>query len=361
MAIRKVGDCRILGELGKGGMGVVYRGVHEGLQREVAIKELTADGAKNKEALSRFRREAIALAGFRHQNIVTLYDLVEKNDALYMVMELVDGPTLTELIREGPLPSEVVAVLGVQLAGALEHAHFARIIHRDLKPANVMVSKLGEVKLMDFGIAKDQELDPLTKTGMAVGTPAYMSPEQITGGEVDARTDLYSLGLLMHEALTGQRAFTGQTPGEIFAKVAQGKPPSLRKQAPHVPAELRAVVNRAIEREPRRRYFDAAEMRRALERFVAKRVKISEPALLVGFLHQRHKVTETEALARLSQTEMTLAQKLEAASPRELSKARRRWPLRLVVTMLALGASAYLSWPWWLPRVQAQWARLFAH
>ncbi len=358
--VRKVGDCRILGELGKGGMGVVYRGVHEGLQREVAIKELPAELSKNREALSRFRREAIALASFRHQNIVTLYDLVEKNDALYMVMELVDGPTLTELIKEGPLPPEVAAVLAVQLAAALEHAHFARIIHRDLKPGNVMVSKRGEVKLMDFGIAKDQELDPLTKTGMAVGTPAYMSPEQITGGEVDARTDIYSLGLLLYEMLSGQRAYTGQSAGEIFSKVAQGRAPPLKKIAPEVPAELRAIVNRAIQREAKRRYADAAELRRSLEKYVAKRLKLSEPALLVGFLHQRHKVSESEVLARLSQTEMTMAQKLNLPV-KEQASGRRRWRLRLAMTMLALGASAYLSWPWWLPRLQEQWARLFPH
>ncbi len=360
MAIRKVGDCRILGELGKGGMGVVYRGVHEALQREVAIKELPGELSKNKEALSRFRREAIALAGFRHQNIVTLYDLVEKNDALYMVMELVDGPTLTELLKEGPFPPVVAAVVGVQLAGALEHAHFSRIVHRDLKPANVMVSKRGEVKLMDFGIAKDQQLDPLTKTGMAVGTPAYMSPEQITGGEVDARTDVYSLGLLLYEMLSGVRAYTGSSAGEIFAKVAQGRAPALKKVAPQVPAELRAVVNRATQKDAAKRYFDAAEMRRSLERYVAKQLKIAEPALLVGFLHQRHKVTETEALARLTQTEMTVAQRLEAAPAAAVAKARRRWPLRLAMAAVALGASAYFSWPWWLPLVQAQWARWFA-
>jgi serine/threonine protein kinase len=360
VAIRKVGDCRILGELGKGGMGVVYKGVHEALQREVAIKELPAELAKNKEALSRFRREAIALAGFRHQNIVTLYDLVEKNDALYMVMELVDGPTLTELIKEGPLPPEVAAVMTLQLAAALEHAHFARIIHRDLKPSNVMVSKQGEVKLMDFGIAKDQQLDPLTRTGMAVGTPAYMSPEQVSGGDVDARTDLYSLGLVLYEMLSGIRAYSGSSPGEIFAKVALGNAPPLKKVAPSVPAELRAIVARATQKSPAKRYFDAAELRRALERFVAKRVKISEPALLVGFLHQRHKVTDTEALARLTQTEMTVAQRLEAAPAKAVAQARRRWPLRVAVTVLALGASAYLSWPWWLPLVQSHWARLFA-
>ena len=265
MKPRKVGECRILGELGKGGMATVYRAVHEPLQREVAIKELPADASKNKEALSRFKREALALAAFRHQNIVTLYDLIEKGDALYMIMELVDGPTLGDLLREGALPPEVAAVIAAQIAAALEHAHFAHIIHRDLKPSNVMITKSGEVKLMDFGIAKDEALDKLTRTGTAVGTPAYMSPEQCTGGEVDGRSDLYSLGVLLYESLSGKRAFTGPTAGDVFAKIAQGKLEKLRKVAPNAPSELRAIVNRAMQLKPDKRYLDIAEMRRALD------------------------------------------------------------------------------------------------
>ena len=222
MAIRKVGDCRLLGPLGKGGMALVYRGVHETLQREVAIKELTAEAARDAEKMSRFKREAMALAAFHHQHIVTLYDLIEKNDAWYMVMEFVDGPTLGELIKEAPLPPQVVMVVALQLAQALEHAHFQKVVHRDLKPGNVMLSKTGETKLMDFGIVQNEELDRLTKAGLAVGTPAYMSPEQVTGAPVDVRSDLYSLGVVLFEALAGKRPFTGNNPGEVFAKVTTG-------------------------------------------------------------------------------------------------------------------------------------------
>src|SRR5690606_37639444 len=139
---RKVGAYRILGELGRGGMACVYHGLHEGLQREVALKELISQ-SRDAEALSRFRREALALAGFRHQNIVTLYDLVEKGDSLFMVLEHVDGGTLRELLQTGPLPPQVAAVIGLQLADALNHAHFRRIVHRDLKPANVMLTRAG--------------------------------------------------------------------------------------------------------------------------------------------------------------------------------------------------------------------------
>src|SRR5262249_33565834 len=156
----------------------------------VAIKELLANPHANDEMVSRFRREALALAAFRHQNIVTLYDLVEKGDSLLMVMEYVDGPTLGQLLQGGALPPEVAAVLGARLAAALEHAHSHRILHRDLKPANVMVTALGEIKLMDFGIAKDEGLTALTREGLAVGTPSYMSPEQVAGEELDPRSDV---------------------------------------------------------------------------------------------------------------------------------------------------------------------------
>ena len=170
---RKVAVYRILGELGRGGMARVYKGIHEDLGREVAIKELLVE-PRNKEAASRFRREALALASFRHQNIVTLYDLIDKNGTPYMVLELVDGPTVSELIKQGPLPAEVAATIVAAVASALEHAHLAHITHRDVKPSNVMLTRAGGVKLMDFGIAKDSELTDLTREGLAVGTPAYM-------------------------------------------------------------------------------------------------------------------------------------------------------------------------------------------
>lgn len=349
MAIRKVGDCRILGPLGKGGMALVYRGVHEGLQREVAIKELSADAAKDAEKMSRFKREAMALAGFHHQHIVTLYDLIEKNDGWYMVMELVDGPTLSELIKEAPLPPQVVTVVALQLAQALEHAHFQRVVHRDLKPGNIMVSKLGETKLMDFGIVQNEDLDRLTKTGLAVGTPAYMSPEQVTGAPVDARSDLYSLGVVLFEALAGTRPFTGSNPGEVFAKVTTGKRESLKKAAPMTPPALRKVVEQLLSLRPEDRFADATALRHALEPMLGG---LDKPpgALVVNFLRARQKITESEALARLSQTDLS---QLSQLSPAELSAVRGpRWGLGLFLGV-ALGVGAGLTLEQWLPLARA--------
>ncbi len=352
---RKVGPYRVLGELGRGGMAQVYRGLHEQLQREVALKELLPDGQRDKETQSRFMREALALAGFRHQNIVTLYDLVEKADSLFMVMELVDGPTLHDLIHDGPLPADVAAVVGARIASALDHAHFRHIIHRDLKPANIMLTKAGEVKLMDFGIAKDVDLVALTQQGMAVGTPAYMSPEQVTGVPVDGRTDIFSLGVLLYEALTGRRPFQGKTAGEVFARIREGKYTPIHKAAPHVPKPLAAIIKQALEVKREARFADAAAMRRALDFFLAREVKVSHSALMVSFLRHREKLTETEALAHLSQAELSL---LEADAAERQSRGGGgllRW---VVALLLALGAGAgvYLTQDHWVPVVE-QWRR----
>lgn len=347
---RKIGVYRVLGELGRGGMAQVYRAVHETLQREVAIKELLPEQMRDKETVSRFRREALALAAFRHENIVTLYDLVEKNDAQFMVMEFVNGPTLGQLLREGPLPPDVVAVLGAKLASALDHAHFSRIIHRDLKPANIMIAKSGEVKLMDFGIAKDEGLEALTREGIAVGTPSYMSPEQVMGGQLDPRTDIFSLGVVLYECLTGQRPFTGNTAGEVFARIRDGKCKPILKVAPHVPVELANIVRRAMRTRLEERYFDAAQMRRDLEIFLARRVHISHAAVIVAFLRHRNQITETEALARLSRKELAI---IESFDRLELPKPpRRRW-MWLTTALAGGGLAAYHWLPQWLPWVKA--------
>lgn len=355
---RKVGPYRILGELGKGGMAQVYRGLHETLQREVAVKELLPHAAADKDALSRFRREALALASFRHQNIVTVYDLVEKTGSQFLILEFVDGPTLQELLRDGPLPPLVAAVVGAQLASALEHAHFHRIIHRDLKPANVMLTRTGEVKLMDFGIARDEDLGPLTKTGMAVGTPSYMSPEQVTGSPLDARTDIYSLGVVLYECLAGERAFTAATPGEVFARVRDGRFKALPRVAPHVPSALAKIVRRAMQTNPNNRYFDASELRRDLEQYLSSHLKVSPNSLLIAFLRHKNKISESEALARLTARELDLGKVFDVPVTSSASvdiplEVDRRSGLRWFTALLLLGAIAAAVWfhPLWLPRV----------
>jgi eukaryotic-like serine/threonine-protein kinase len=339
---RKVGPYRVQRQIGRGGMAVVYRGLHEGLQREVAIKELLAH-QRDQEAASRFRREALALAGFRHQNIVTLYDLIDKNGTPYMVLELVNGPTLSELLKEGPLPPEVAAVICARLASALEHAHLARITHRDIKPSNVMLTREGEVKLMDFGIAKDDELAGLTREGLAIGTPAYMSPEQVSAAPLDHRTDIYSLGVLLYECLCGKRAFNGKSVQEMFINIRAGTFRPLRKQNPSVPWALVSVVKRAMRVNVEDRYFDAAELRRDLELFLGKRVAVSHSALLIAYLFQKGRISETEVMERITQREMHALDSI-AAAPRR--SRRLAWATAIGVgAAAALAATNHLWWP----------------
>jgi serine/threonine-protein kinase len=333
-------------------MAVVYRGLHEMLQREVALKELLPEGGRDKETMSRFRREALALAAFRHQNIVTLYDLVEKGDSLFMVLELVDGPTLHALIREGPLPADVTGVIAARIASALDHAHFRHVIHRDLKPANVMLTKAGEVKLMDFGIAKDVGLEALTQQGMAVGTPPYMSPEQVTGAPLDGRTDIFSLGVLLYEALSGARPFHGKTAGEVFAKIRDGKYTPLSKAAPHVPAPLARIIQRAMEVNPEDRFPDAAAMRRELDVYLAQEVQVSHAALVVAFLRHRGKLTETEAQQLLRPQELDAAAEV-FDTPRSRSGGKLKWALAaLAAVATAAGTGLYFTQAQWAPLVQ---------
>lgn len=350
---RKIGAYRVLGELGRGGMAQVYRGVHELLQREVAIKELLPGTTADKESVSRFRREALALANFRHQNIVTLYDLVEKNDSLFMVMEYVDGPTLASVLKDGPLPPEVAAIVAARIASALDHAHFARIIHRDIKPANVMLTKTGEVKLMDFGIAKDEGLEALTKEGIAVGTPSYMSPEQVSGTELGPGTDIFSLGVVLYECLTGDRPFLGATAGEVFARIRDGKYKPMNRIDPRIPRGLEYIVRQALRTDIKERYLGAAHIRRDLELYLANHTSVSHAALLVAFLKHRGQITETEALARLNNNELKLVETFERAYKKRKRKGGTlRW-LTSATVLGGAGAGLYATQHLWLPLLQS--------
>lgn len=278
------GRYRIIEKIGQGGMGQVYRGLDEQLQRVVALKELLPEFQGELDLKSRFRREALALAAFHHQNIVTLHDLVDEDSSLFMIMEFVEGRCLIDLLESGSFPVNVVTAVGSGIASALAHAHQHGVIHRDLKPSNVMIANTGEVKLMDFGISKDFRLATLTKKGETVGTPAYMSPEQTSGGRVDARTDIFSLGILLYESLTGQRPFYGTDPNELFESIRSGKYIPLSQAASHVPKELSNIIKRSLQVAPSKRFPNAATMQHELALFLANRVQASHVALLASFL-----------------------------------------------------------------------------
>src|SRR5271156_3981911 len=259
----KLGPHEIQSPLGAGGLAEVYRAPDTKLGRDIALKVLPAAMAKDPERLGRFRREAKTLAQLDHPNIVTIHSVEECGGIHFLTMQLVDGLPLDRLIPQGGLPVEQIIEIASALGDALAAAHEKGIVHRDLKPANVMVSNDGRVKILDFGLAKDvraANLDDATMTsashtqvGVVMGTPAYMSPEQASGRSLDHRTDIFSLGVLLHEMSTGRRPFDGSSSAELVSAILRDTPPSITEARPDLPSDLGRVIRRCLEKDPRHR------------------------------------------------------------------------------------------------------------
>jgi serine/threonine-protein kinase len=261
-----VGKYRIIGQLGRGGTGMVYRAMDETLGREVAVKTLNRSLAET-DILKRFRAEATILARLNHPEIATIYELFRSETELLMVMELIRGETLEQLSsRLGPLPHDRAAYLTDRILSALEHAHRAGVVHRDMKPANVMVTDLGGIKIMDFGVARVRGAEHVTMEGFVVGTPAYMAPEQVLAQEVDGRADLYSVGVVFYRLLTGTLPFTADTPAGLLHQQINDPPTRLSQHRKDLPEWCEAIVERALAKSPADRFQTAAEFRETLAR-----------------------------------------------------------------------------------------------
>ena len=280
-----VGKYRIVALLGRGATGIVYRAHDDTLDREVAIKVLNPLYAVG-DILKRFRTEATTLAKLSHPDIATIHELLPTDTNLLMVMELVRGETLEVLAdRKGPLSPDLAGHILDGILSALEHAHRAGIVHRDLKPANVMVTELGGIKIMDFGIARVRGAEHMTVDGCAVGTPAYMAPEQVLGEEVDGRADLYAVGLILYRLLAGRLPFCADTPITMLQKQISEIPPPLEMYRQGLPEWCDAIVQRALAKSPADRFQTAREFREAVGRSIglapaldlARAVGISEP------------------------------------------------------------------------------------
>jgi serine/threonine protein kinase/cytochrome c-type biogenesis protein CcmH/NrfG len=269
----RISHYEILSAIGKGGMGEVWKARDTNLGREVAIKTLPAEFARNTEHLSRFRREARAASALNHPNICVVHDLGEHDGQLFIVMELLRGETLRERLERGPLSIDEALDLGGQLADGLEAAHNAGVLHRDIKPANIFITDRGTAKLLDFGLARDQSpaadaaptLDA-TAVGTVMGTVAYMSPEQARGEQLDARSDLFSLGVVFYEMLTGQPAFTGNTCAVIFEQLFNKIVDSPARVDPRIPKELDTIVHGLLEKVRERRSSSARDLKTSIAR-----------------------------------------------------------------------------------------------
>jgi adenylate cyclase len=294
-----LGHYHIVGRLGAGGMGEVYRASDAKLGREVALKVLPPDMASDPERLARFQREARAVAALNHPHIVTIFSVEESEGVHFLTMELVEGMSLERCITEGGMPVERIVEIAGALAGALAAAHEKGIMHRDLKPANVMVANDGRVKILDFGLAKDVSADThsgatmtsagQTEVGVVMGTPAYMSPEQVSGRALDPRTDIFSLGVVLHQMATGKQPFHGNSSAELISAILRDTPTPVTEVRPDLPSDLGRIIRRCLEKDPSHRVQtarDVANEFRDLARQSSQKISLSTSSATASGAHR---------------------------------------------------------------------------
>lgn len=324
----KLGSYKIIEKIGEGGMAEIYKAYQPALKRHVVIKKLKDP---NREIIARFKKEALLSASFSQENVVAIYDFLYLQRAYYLVMEFVNGEDLRTLIDySAPMPGHLAALIILEIARGLEYTHNQNIIHRDIKPSNVLISEEGNVKLIDFGVAKDDTNTRLTMTGLIVGTPSYMSPEQAHGDPLGPQSDLYALGILLYEMLTGIKPFYGQNNTEVLAKVVRSKYTPPQRINPEISLRLQRVIKKLLKKEKRARYRTAAQLIHDLEKCVPWQVRSRKKELLARFLEGLDKTVIT------SSDDTVKAALLERTSSWGWNALRYSIVLALVVSCLAV-------------------------
>lgn len=336
--VEKIGNCRIIGEIGSGGMATVYKAVQEPLGRDVAIKTLKPSVALDAQFAERFEREAHFMASLQHENILHVFDFIKDGRSMHIVMEYVQGIDLYDLLEHTPkLPWDIAAIIALQIARALDYAHFRGIVHRDIKPANVMISYRGEVKLMDFGIARDDRLRDLTEAGTGVGTPSYMSPEQIVGDKIDYRSDLFSVGIVLYQMLTGQKPFVEDAERSVMQKIRLDRYTPMRKIDSSIPRALERVVENCLAKMPAHRYSNTQRLIEDLIEALAGKIGGNYAGHVINYLYDIGIITEEEASTVLDLSRNS------SVGPQTLRTRDRRLVPEVALVMLALLALTFFG------------------